>query len=67
MEIGYGNLSYSNDYKFFDPETLEEIEVNGIYGAYEDTDIADLVIRANYDIHIGAIGGLFGKIASVYN
>jgi len=62
LEIGYGNLSYSNDYKFFDPETLEEIGVNGIYGTYEDTDIADLVICANYDIHIGAIGGLFGKI-----
>ena len=62
VEVGYSNLHYSNDYKFFDPQTLEEIKVNGIYGSYSDTDMADFVIRANYDIHIGAIGGLFGKI-----
>jgi len=62
VEIGYSNLHYSNDYKFFDPQTLKEIHVDGIYGSYEDADIADLVIRANYDIHIGAIGGILGKI-----
>ncbi|WP_299183471.1 PepSY domain-containing protein [uncultured Aquimarina sp.] len=55
-------LYYNMDYLFFDQNTLEEIETNSIYGKYKNADFADKVIRMNYDIHIGAIGGIVGKI-----
>lgn len=55
-------LYYENDYRFFDQNTLEEIETRGIYGKYEDAKFADKLMRMNYDIHIGAIGGILGKI-----
>lgn len=60
-------LYYSSDYRFFDQRTLEEIETTGIYGKYEDADFADNVIRMNYDIHLGAIGGLFGKTIAFFS
>ncbi|PKV53036.1 putative iron-regulated membrane protein [Aquimarina sp. MAR_2010_214] len=53
---------YNMDYLFFDQNTLEAIETTSIYGKYEDARFADKVIRMNYDIHVGAIGGLTGKI-----
>ena len=53
---------YSSDYRFFDQSTLEEIETPSIYGRYTDARFADKVMRMNYDIHVGAIGGLLGKI-----
>ncbi|GJQ61366.1 MAG: membrane protein [Melioribacteraceae bacterium] len=53
---------YSSDYIFYDSNTLDHIETPGIYGRYEDANFADMVIRTNYDIHVGAIGGLPGKI-----
>lgn len=56
------SLYYNNDYRFFDQNTLEEIETPGIYGKYKDAKLADKILRMNYDIHIGAIGGLAGKI-----
>lgn len=53
---------YSSDYLFFDPYTLEEVATPSIYGKYANAGFADKVIRMNYDIHVGAIGGLPGKI-----
>ncbi|WP_250433751.1 PepSY-associated TM helix domain-containing protein [Hanstruepera flava] len=55
-------LYYDADYRFFDQNTLEEIETPGVYGKYKDTQLAEKILRMNYDIHIGAIGGLAGKI-----
>ncbi|PHR11990.1 MAG: sulfite reductase [Aequorivita sp.] len=55
-------LYYDNDYRFFDQNTLKEIETPGIYGKYKDAKLADKILRMNYDIHIGAIGGIAGKI-----
>ena len=55
-------LYYDSDFRFFDQHTLEEIETPGIYGKYEDAKVADKILRMNYDIHIGAIGGIAGKI-----
>ena len=55
-------VHYSSDYRFYDQYTLEEIDTPGIYGKYEDAKLADKVIRMNYDIHVGAIGGIFGKV-----
>jgi len=53
---------YNMDYLFFDQNTLEEINTPSIYGKYKDAKFADKVIRMNYDIHVGAIGGIAGKI-----
>ena len=53
---------YDSDYRFFDQNTLEEIETPAIYGKYEDAKLADKILRMNYDIHVGAIGGIAGKI-----
>jgi uncharacterized iron-regulated membrane protein len=55
-------LYYDSDFRFFDQNTLEEIETPGIYGKYENAKVADKILRMNYDIHIGAIGGIAGKI-----
>lgn len=55
-------LYYDSDYRFFDQNTLEEIETPAIYGKYKDAKLADKILRMNYDIHIGAIGGIAGKI-----
>lgn len=62
VEVSHGDAYYTNDYVFYDQNTLEELSVNSIYGKYEDANFGDLFIRMNYDIHIGAIGGLPGKI-----
>ena len=55
-------LHYDMDYLFFDQTTLQQIETTSIYGKYKNATFADKVIRMNYDIHIGAIGGIVGKI-----
>lgn len=55
-------LYYDADFRFFDQNTLEEIETPSIYGKYKDAKVADKILRMNYDIHIGAIGGIAGKI-----
>ncbi|PWJ57179.1 putative iron-regulated membrane protein [Dyadobacter jejuensis] len=55
-------LFYDTDFRFFDQHTLKELETTGIYGKYEQAKFPDKILRMNYDIHIGAIGGLPGKI-----
>lgn len=55
-------LYYDADFRFFDQNTLKEIETPSIYGKYENAKLADKIQRMNYDIHIGAIGGIAGKI-----
>ncbi len=63
IEVGNSDgLHYDADYLFFDQNTLKEIETNSIYGKYEKAKFADKLIRMNYDIHIGSIGGITGKI-----
>jgi len=53
---------YKADYRYFDQYTLKEVEVKHLYGRYANTSKADKLARMNYDIHIGAIWGLPGKI-----
>lgn len=55
-------LFYDSDFRFFDQNTLKELETPSIYGKYENAKVADKILRMNYDIHIGAIGGIVGKI-----
>lgn len=63
VEISYEEgVYYNSDYRFYDQNTLEEIESPSIYGKYEEAGFSEKVIRMNYDIHVGAIAGLPGKI-----
>ncbi|RZM29521.1 MAG: PepSY domain-containing protein [Pedobacter sp.] len=50
------------DYLFYDQYTLEELEVKHMYGKLENATAADKLARMNYDIHVGAVLGLPGKI-----
>ncbi|TVZ53179.1 PepSY-associated TM helix domain-containing protein [Dokdonia sp. Hel_I_53] len=54
-------LYYDSDFLFFDQYTLTPIVSETIYGKYREAKIADKILRMNYDIHIGAIGGVLGK------
>lgn len=53
---------WKTDYRYYDQYTLKEIDVKHVFGRYSKASVADKIIRMNYDIHIGAIGGLPTKI-----
>lgn len=57
-----GNTYWKADYRYFDQYTLKEIEVNHTYGKLRNTSVAQKIQRMNYDIHVGAVAGLTGKI-----
>ncbi|NMM49522.1 PepSY-associated TM helix domain-containing protein [Marinigracilibium pacificum] len=50
------------NYHYFDQYTLQEKEVDHVWNKYANADGADLFMRMNYDIHIGSIAGIPGKI-----
>jgi len=50
------------DYSYFDQHTLKEIEVKHVFGKLKNASVADKIMRMNYDIHVGSIAGLPGKI-----
>lgn len=50
------------DYIYYDQYTLQEVPVHHIWGRFHNAGFADLLMRLNYDIHVGAILGLPGKI-----
>jgi uncharacterized iron-regulated membrane protein len=54
------------DYLYYDQYTFKEIEVKHIYGRLANTTVADKLMRMNYDIHIGAVAGLAGKIMAFF-
>lgn len=54
---------YNTDYYHYDQYSLKELPATGIYaGKFKDAAIADKLARMNYDIHVGAVLGLPGKI-----
>jgi uncharacterized iron-regulated membrane protein len=53
---------HTADYRYFDQYTLQEIEVNHLWGRIKNDKIADRIFKMNYDIHTGGIFGLAGKI-----
>lgn len=57
-----GGTYWDADYRYFDSRTLEEVKPNSPYGTLDEASVADLVRLMNYDIHVGAIGGIAGKI-----
>jgi len=63
VEITYKKgVYYSSDYRFYDQNTLQEVQTASLYGVYEEADLPDKVMRMVYDTHVGAILGLPGKI-----
>ncbi len=57
---------WKTDYRYFDQHTLEEIPVTHMYGRLKDTKVADKIARMNYDIHVGAVLGLPGKVMAFF-
>lgn len=56
-------IYYNTDRYTYDRYTLQEIEVEGPYaGKYESASFADKLRRMTYEIHIGAVWGLPGRI-----
>lgn len=62
-----GDTYYKRDIRFFDQYSLQELEGGGIYKrSYQESGFADKLSRMNYDIHVGAIAGLTGKIIAFF-
>jgi uncharacterized iron-regulated membrane protein len=53
---------WKTDYRYFDQYTLEELPVEHMWGRFQEASLADKAMRMNYDVHVGAIAGLPGKI-----
>jgi uncharacterized iron-regulated membrane protein len=53
---------WRTDYRYYDQYTLKELPVKHIFGQLDKAGLADKLMRMNYDIHLGAIAGLAGKI-----
>ncbi|WP_439483134.1 PepSY-associated TM helix domain-containing protein [Cyclobacterium plantarum] len=50
------------DYRYFDPNTLEELPVDHIWNRFHEATVAQKIMRINYDVHVGAILGFPGKV-----
>ncbi|SFT66996.1 Uncharacterized iron-regulated membrane protein [Algoriphagus locisalis] len=57
---------WKSDYRYFDQNTLEELPVDHFYNRFEEATIAQKIMRMNYDVHVGAIAGLPGKILAFF-
>ena len=58
---------YKVDYNYFDQHTLKRIPATGPFsGKYSEANVANKLRRMNYDIHVGAILGLPGKILAFF-
>ena len=57
---------WKTDYRYFDQHTFKEIEVKHAFGKFKNTSAADKIYRMNYDIHVGSIAGLPGKIIAFF-
>jgi uncharacterized iron-regulated membrane protein len=53
---------YKNHTRYFDRYSLQEIPGKTLYNKpFEEGSGADKLVRMNFDIHVGAIGGIAGK------
>jgi len=58
---------YNSDFYHYDQYTGKELPVFDAYaGKFKDATVADKIVRMNYDIHVGAIIGLPGKIMAFF-
>ena len=58
---------YKSDFYHYDQYTGLELPATGSYaGRFADARIADKIVRMNYDMHVGAILGLPGKLLAFF-
>jgi uncharacterized iron-regulated membrane protein len=57
---------FQTDHYFYDQHDLAEVPVPYAWGRYQDATAAETVRRVNFDVHIGAILGLPGKILAFF-
>ncbi len=57
---------WQTDYRYYDQYTLKELPVKHMWGRFKETSRSDKLMRMNYDIHVGAIFGLPGKILAFF-
>lgn len=57
---------WKTDYRYFDQYTLQEQSVKHMWGRFNKLSGADKLMRMNYDIHVGGIWGLPGKILAFF-
>jgi uncharacterized iron-regulated membrane protein len=58
---------YNSDFYHYDQYTANELPATGTYaGKFSDAAVADKIVRMNYDIHVGAVLGLPGKIMAFF-
>lgn len=61
-----GDTYWKADYIFYDQYTLQELPIKHAYGRLSQASVADKITRMNYDIHVGAVLGLPGKIIAFF-
>jgi uncharacterized iron-regulated membrane protein len=65
--VRYSKDTYwDSEYLYFDNQSLQEIKPEHMYGRLAEASVADKFRLMNYDIHVGAIGGLAGKILAFF-
>lgn len=57
---------WKTDYYFHDQYTFKELSVDHVYGKFSEASTADKIARMNYDVHVGAIAGLTGKVIAFF-
>lgn len=58
---------YHSDFYHYDQYSGKELPATGSYaGRFADATIADKIVRMNYDIHVGAVLGLPGKLLAFF-
>ncbi len=53
---------WQTDYRYFDQYSLKELSVNHLWGRFGNNSGGDKLMKMNYDLHVGSILGLPGKI-----
>lgn len=58
---------YRREFRYFDQYTMKELKAGGLYGKkYAEASTGEKIYRMNYDIHVGAILGLPGKMLAFF-
>lgn len=58
---------YKSDFYHYDQYTGKHLEAEGSWdGKFSEATIADKIVRMNYDMHVGAIFGLPGKMLAFF-
>jgi uncharacterized iron-regulated membrane protein len=54
---------WQNDTRYYDQYSRKELPVSHVFGRFDtSTSVANKIARLNYDVHVGAIMGLPGKV-----